>query len=281
MNAVKSKFGMLRSVRCWSVPTFTRKKNSEMNTGGITDSRSRGTARSARPATADHVGDETGWAGSHVRALDRRGVRCRGRQRGQSSRSLLVVCVGPEVGAGQLEEDVVERRRAQCQVADRYAALGQRDRDAADRRGAVARSTRTTRCRAPPRRARRRRVRPRCAARCASPSTRATIMSVPIDRLSSAGVPSATMRPRSMIPTRSASASASSRYCVVRKIVMPRLGVETAHLLPHDRAAGRVEAGRRLVEEQDVAGCGSARRRGRAAASCRRSRSRCGDRARR
>ena len=38
---------------------------------------------------------------------------------------------------------------------------------------------------------------------------------------SAAGVPSATIRPWSMIPTRSASTSASSRYCVVRKTVTP------------------------------------------------------------
>ena len=36
-----------------------------------------------------------------------------------------------------------------------------------------------------------------------------------------AGVPSATIRPWSMIPTRSASTSASSRYCVVRNTVTP------------------------------------------------------------
>ena len=43
----------------------------------------------------------------------------------------------------------------------------------------------------------------------------------PISALSAAGVPSATMWPWSMIPTRSASTSASSRYCVVRKTVTP------------------------------------------------------------
>ena len=43
----------------------------------------------------------------------------------------------------------------------------------------------------------------------------------PISALSFAGVPSATMCPWSMIPTRSASTSASSRYCVVRKTVTP------------------------------------------------------------
>ena len=55
----------------------------------------------------------------------------------------------------------------------------------------------------------------------ASPSTRATITSVPTLCFSSSGVPSATIRPRSMMPTRSQRRSASSRYCVVRKIVMP------------------------------------------------------------
>ena len=43
----------------------------------------------------------------------------------------------------------------------------------------------------------------------------------PISAFSSAGVPSATIRPWSMIPTRSASTSASSRYCVVRNTVTP------------------------------------------------------------
>ena len=49
-NALKSKPAMLRSVSFWSVAMFTTKKNSAMNTGGMTASRSRGTARSARPA---------------------------------------------------------------------------------------------------------------------------------------------------------------------------------------------------------------------------------------
>ena len=43
----------------------------------------------------------------------------------------------------------------------------------------------------------------------------------PISALSESGVPSATMRPWSMIPMRSASRSASSRYCVVRNTVTP------------------------------------------------------------
>ena len=63
------------------------------------------------------------------------------------------------------------------------------------------------------------------------------------------GVPSATIRPLSMIPTRSASWSASSRYWVVRKTVVPS-SVERSHLLPDRLAADRVEAGGRLVEEE-------------------------------
>ena len=43
----------------------------------------------------------------------------------------------------------------------------------------------------------------------------------PISAFSADGVPSATIFPWSMIPTRSASTSASSRYCVVRKTVTP------------------------------------------------------------
>ena len=54
-----------------------------------------------------------------------------------------------------------------------------------------------------------------------SPSICATTTSRPIVRLRSSGVPSATIRPLAMIPTRSASSSASSRYCVVRKTVSP------------------------------------------------------------
>ena len=54
-----------------------------------------------------------------------------------------------------------------------------------------------------------------------------------------------------MIPTRSASCSASSRYCVVRKTVVPSsLSARTSR---HSaRAARRVQAGRGLVEEQHL-----------------------------
>ena len=73
----------------------------------------------------------------------------------------------------------------------------------------------------------------------------------PISALSSAGVPSATILPWSMIPTRSASTSASSRYCVVRNTVTPASRRMSATSFQMRRAALRVEAGRRLVEEED------------------------------
>ena len=43
---------------------FTTKKNSAMNTGGMIASRSRGTARSARPAIVIDVADEAGLPGA-------------------------------------------------------------------------------------------------------------------------------------------------------------------------------------------------------------------------
>ena len=61
-------------------------------------------------------------------------------------------------------------------------------------------------------------------------------------------------RPRSlresMIPTRSAKTSASSRYWVVRKIVMPSSLTSRATLLPERGPALWIKPGRRLVEEQ-------------------------------
>ena len=123
--------------------------------------------------------------------------------------------------AGLGEEDVVERGRVQAQVGDREAlgverphdlrevadALGQLRGDAAGRgRGLLAEAVQHALRGARGRRGLR--GSPRRSGR-------------PIAAFSSAGVPSATILPRSMIPTRSASTSASSRYCVVRNTVTP------------------------------------------------------------
>ena len=73
--------------------------------------------------------------------------------------------------------------------------------------------------------------------------------SPPIRAFSSAAVPSATIRPPSSTAMRSASWSASSRYWVVRKTVVPAPASERM-TLPELLPAPGVEPGRRLVEEQ-------------------------------
>ena len=175
-----------------------------------------------------------------------------------------------ELAAGLGEEDVVERRRVQLEVG----------RSRGSRRRARARPSASSS--APPlephrRRARARRDRraealehagDRVAVVAARPASTSSV-GRPISAFSASGVPSATIWPWSMIPTRSASTSASSRYCVVRKTVTPSSRASRATSCPQVGAALRVEAGRRLVEEQDRAGGGRARARGRAGASCR------------
>ena len=66
------------------------------------------------------------------------------------------------------------------------------------------------------------------------------------------GVPSALIRPSAMMPTRSASSSASSRYWVVRKIVMPCSRFSRRTSAHTDDRLDRVEPGGRLVEEQHL-----------------------------
>src|ERR1700683_883890 len=77
-----------------------------------------------------------------------------------------------------------------------------------------------------------------------SPSTSATITSCPTECLRSAGEPCATSRPAEMMPTRSARVSASSRYCVVKKMVMPssRFSLRTS-----DQTAERLWGSRPVV----------------------------------
>ena len=71
---------------------------------------------------------------------------------------------------------------------------------------------------------------------------------LPTEAFSSSGVPSATLRPWSMTAIRSASWSASSRYCVVSRTVQPS-ATRLADRVPHLAAGARVQAGGRLVEE--------------------------------
>ena len=76
----------------------------------------------------------------------------------------------------------------------------------------------------------------------------------PISALSAVGVPSATIRPWSMIPTRSARTSASSRYCVVRNTVTPS---------SRARRATSSQSAVRLCGSRPVVGSSRKRTRGR------------------
>ena len=154
-----------------------------------------------------------------------------------------------EVAAGLLDEHVVERGLHQLERLDRTTGLVQR---AHDRRHVRARRARRPTIRVPSRPASARRsarVSPRRA-----PIRPPAITSSRCGRRPAPSAPPACPRrpscPSSMIPTRSASWSASSRYCVVRKTVVPssfsrRTSSQIA--MPADG----VEAGGRLVEEQD------------------------------
>ena len=151
---------------------------------------------------------------------------------------------------GEGEEDVVERRAVDLEVVDLDAGLVER----ADERG-----------REPGPRCDRRRehstvvgdldrtgdersegTRRRPGARRRA---RTSSRSPPTFALSSSEVPSAITVPWSMTEMRSASASASSRYCVVSSTVVP--SATRVRMTSHMRLpARRVEAGGRLVEEQ-------------------------------
>ena len=94
-------------------------------------------------------------------------------------------------------------------------------------------------------------------------------------RLSSAGVPSATIRPPSSTAIRSASWSASSRYWVVSRMVTP--SATSARTTSHIAAAAAgVEARWSARRGRSPAGRRSGSWPGRACASCRRSRSTAG-----
>ena len=74
----------------------------------------------------------------------------------------------------------------------------------------------------------------------------------PTRAFSSAGVPAATVLPPRSTTISSASRSASSRYCVVSSSAAPSCD-EALDRAPHLGPAGRVQAGGRLVEEDDRA----------------------------
>ena len=196
--------------RSFSPPEFTAsRKSGKISAGTICA----GWRRVRTHRAAGELPDLGAQAAAHA-ALDRLGAGVLG---------LLLGLLGAlERAAGLGEEDVVERGRVQLQRLDRdplgverphhLGQLAPRRRSSRDRGAFGARRRRA-----------RRSGRGRRPARSRSPGSRGTASTVgrPISAFSSAGVPSATMWPWSMIPTRLASASASSRYWVVRKTVTP------------------------------------------------------------
>ena len=205
--------------------------------------------------------------------------------RGDASRSSelrLGLRFGRRV-AGDREEDVVERRLLDLDRVDLDAGLVERADDRRDRACAVRRAQHAARrSRASVHVAERGEQRPSRRARSAGSSISSTwSVGSPTPRLERRrACPRRRSSRASMIPTRSASCSASSRYCVVRKTVVPS-SLSTPHLAPQRGAARRVEARRRLVEEQHARARGRAPARGRAGGACRRSTCRGGGRRRR
>ena len=94
--------------------------------------------------------------------------------------------------------------------------------------------------------------RPRASVAAASAPSSATVTtSWPICALSSSGVPSATIRPASMIATPVAELVGLLEVLGRQEDGRAR-GVDPANLVPDRQPRGRVEAGRRLVEEQHL-----------------------------
>ena len=86
--------------------------------------------------------------------------------------------------------------------------------------------------------------------RSAALATRASSTSPPIRSLSSAAVPCATIAPASITTMRCARCSASSMYWVVSSTVVPAVTRSSMKLHTSLRVRG-IQAGRRLVQEQD------------------------------
>ena len=140
------------------------------------------------------------------------------RPRSLGLRLLLVGAL--EVATRLLDEHVVERRLHEVERLDAQPRVVERAHDRRDVRGAVAagRPSRRRSCDGigSPKRA-------MITSAASEPPSAITTSRCerPICAFSAAGVPSAAILPSSMIPTRSASWSASSRYCVVRNTVVP------------------------------------------------------------
>ena len=126
---------------------------------------------------------------------------------------------------GEPQEDVLERLRAGAELAQQHATVAQPLGELRDERRAWRPTSIDVLAR--PRLDARHRRRARGARRGAPTSSPASaenrVSSAPARSMSSDGVPHATSRPWSTMPTRSQSCSASSIACVVRSTVTPRV----------------------------------------------------------
>ena len=155
--------------------------------------------------------------------------------------------------AGEREEHLVEARLAEGEFGDRDAGRGEIGEAGRGAAGIGELHGERPRVVVAVHRLREARARAPIAARSRSPASARRIWSTPVptEAFSSALGPSAIIRPWSITAMRSASWSASSRYCVVRRTVVPFRGQHPDDV-PDLVAAPRVEAGGRLVEEQEL-----------------------------
>ena len=229
------------------MPMFTMKKKNAMKIGGMIASRSRGTARSARPAIANDVVER-----ARPVAPGRRRARCAGRMSNgdvggghdwSSSASKWAPVSSRNTSSSVGVRSV--RSRTRIDASWNAMAIG----PIADEPSSTLMvsswsrpstpTTPYTPCSA-------------CLAASTSPSMRATTTSVPMLRFSSVGVPSATSR--AAVDDADAVGELVGLLEVLRgeQDGHAQLVVEPLHLLPHAGAADRVEPGGRLVEEQHV-----------------------------
>ena len=186
---------------------------------------------------------------------------------GQGAHRAASFSVGRRSGRGR------RRRGRGCGRTARRPSIACARRAGRAGRAATGRRRRSGTCRVSSSSSRRAPRRGRAAAASSSPASanRRRMWPPGTSRLSSSGVPSATSRPWSSTAIRSASWSASSRYCVVRKIVTPPAtrSRTICHIVRRLRGS---RPGGRLVEEDDARVADQASSPGRAGAACRRSR---------
>ena len=225
------------SVEASSPPALTSSRVSGKRSGGID-------ARRLAQRAHDRAARERADLGGEATLTSARLDRLLGSPASSVARAL-------ERASRLGEEDVVERGRVQLEVLD-LEALGVEPRTTSASRVTPSRSRTATPCarRRPTRRSGRA---PRSTRARSTPSAgTASTVGRPIWAFSSRGVPSATMWPWSMIPTRFGEHVRLLQVLRRQEDGHAVLACEPGDLLPQRGAALRVEPGRRLVEEEDA-----------------------------